>query len=106
MSIPQIIATVTLFGTPTLPQPSVHQVILVIVDRDTEEYPLNGIDDKDDQNIFYLEEAMAIPHGEEPAFDDFAAALASWVAFGGRELKFHKFKYSKIYALIEGGLAL
>ena len=106
MAIPQIIATVTLFKTPTLPQPSVHQVILVIVDN--EEYPLiiNGIDDKDDQNFFYLEEARAIPPGEEPAFDDFAAALASWVAFGGRELKFHKFKYSKIYALIEGGLAL
>jgi len=38
----------TFFGDLTLPQPPVHQVIL-----DNEEYPANGIADKDDRNFFF-----------------------------------------------------
>jgi hypothetical protein len=57
---PQNVATY--FGTPTLPQSSVHQVIL-----HNEEYPPNGLADKDDRNFFYLEEVMAIPPREESA---------------------------------------
>ncbi|KAF8556496.1 hypothetical protein OG21DRAFT_615014 [Imleria badia] len=72
---PQNVAT--FFGNPTLPQPSVHQVIL-----DNEEYPANGIVDKDDRKFFfYLEEAMAIPPGEESAVDDFTAHLLALLGY-------------------------
>ena len=75
--IPQNVAT--FFGTPTLPQPSVHQIIL-----DNEEYPPNGIADKNDRKFFfYLEEAMAISPGLESAVGDFTAHL---LALLGRAL--------------------
>jgi hypothetical protein len=72
---PQDVAT--FFGSPNLPEPSVHQVIL-----DNEEYPANGIDDKNDRNFFYyLEDAIAIPPGEESAVDDFAAHLLALLGY-------------------------
>ena len=64
------------FGNATLPQPSVHQVIL-----SNEEYPANGVVDKDDRNFFYLEEAMTIPPGEGSAVDDFAARLLALLGY-------------------------
>lgn len=74
---PQNVAT--FFGNPILPQPSVHQIIL-----DNEEYPANGINDTNDRNFFfYLEEAMAIPPGEESAVDDFAAHLLALLGYHG-----------------------
>ena len=49
---------------------------------DNEEYPPNGIADKDDRNFFfYLEEVMAIPPGEESAVDDFAAHLLALLSY-------------------------
>ena len=65
------------FGTPTLPQPSVHQIIL-----DNEEYPPNGIADRDDRKFFfYLEEAMAISPGLESAVGDFTAHLLALLGY-------------------------
>ncbi|KAH8993684.1 hypothetical protein EDB92DRAFT_1852742 [Lactarius akahatsu] len=62
---------ITFFGNPTLPQPSVHKVIL-----DNKKYPPDGIADKADRNFFfYLEAAMSIPPGGESAFGDFVAHL-------------------------------
>lgn len=67
----------TFFGTPTLPQSSVHQIIL-----DNKEYHPNGIADKNDRNFFfYLEEAMAISPGEKSAVDDFAAHLLALLGY-------------------------
>lgn len=65
------------FGNPTLPQPSVHQIIL-----DNEEYPPDGIANKDDRHFFfYMEEAMAIPPGEESAVGDFTARLLALLGY-------------------------
>ena len=62
---------------PFYPSHPVHQIIL-----DNEEYPANGIDDTNDPNFFlYLEEAMAIPPGEESAVDDFAAHLLALLGY-------------------------
>lgn len=67
----------TFFGNPILLQPSVHQVIL-----DNEMYPDGGIADKRDRLFFYyLEDAMAIPPGEESAVDDFSAHLLSMLQY-------------------------
>jgi hypothetical protein len=67
------------FGNPTLPQPAVHQVILI-----NEAYPPNGIADKDDRKFFfYLEEAMGVSTVplEESAVDDFAAHVLGLLGF-------------------------
>jgi hypothetical protein len=67
----------TFFGIPTLPQPSVHQVIL-----DNKEYPPDGINDKDDRKFFfYLKAALSIAPGEESAVDDFTAHLLSLLRY-------------------------
>ncbi|KAH9172547.1 hypothetical protein EDB89DRAFT_2166483, partial [Lactarius sanguifluus] len=61
----------TFFGEPTLPQPSVHQVIL-----DNKSYPPDGIADRGDRNFFfYLEAAMKISTADEPILDEFPACL-------------------------------
>jgi len=66
----------TFFGNPTLPQPSVHQIIL-----DNETFPTNEVVDKVDGHFFYhLEDAMATP-AEESAVDDFARRLLSLLGY-------------------------
>ncbi|KAH9012852.1 hypothetical protein EDB83DRAFT_2444615 [Lactarius deliciosus] len=67
----------TFFGNPSLPQPSVHKVIL-----DNKKYPPDGIADKPDRNFFfYLETAMSIPPGGESAFGDFVAHLLGLLGY-------------------------
>lgn len=67
----------TFFGNPILPQPPVHQVIL-----DNERYPVGGIEDTHDRMFFYyLDEAMAIPPGEESAVGDFSANLLTMLQY-------------------------
>jgi hypothetical protein len=53
---PQADDITTFFGIPTLPQPSVNQVIL-----NNEKYPSDGIADRDDQTFFFhLERVMEL----------------------------------------------
>jgi hypothetical protein len=61
----------TFFGNPDLPRLSVRQAILV-----NEDYPIDGLPDKDDRLFFDLMKcAMSTVFAEESAVDDFAAHL-------------------------------
>ncbi|KAH9058143.1 hypothetical protein EDB87DRAFT_1675450 [Lactarius vividus] len=61
----------TFFGNATLPQSSLHQVIL-----ENETCPTGGIADRGDRNFFYLEPAMRTPPAEGTV-EDLAAHLLS-----------------------------
>ncbi|KAH9012853.1 hypothetical protein EDB83DRAFT_323952 [Lactarius deliciosus] len=66
----------TFFGNPTLPQSSLHQVIL-----ENETYPPGGIADRGDRNFFfYLGPAMKIPPAEG-AVEEFAAHLLGLLGY-------------------------
>jgi hypothetical protein len=68
----------TFFGHPQLPQPSVHQAILI-----HEKYPIDGLPDKDDRIFYDLMKyaSLGISKKWESAVSDFTAHLCSMCGY-------------------------
>jgi hypothetical protein len=67
----------TFFGSQNLPQPSICQVILV-----NENYPINGLPDKEDRCFFNLmNHTMKINPGEELVVGDFTVHLFEMLSY-------------------------
>jgi hypothetical protein len=66
----------TFFGSPNLPQITVSAVIL-----DNLEEPTGTLQKSDMVFFAYMEDAMAIPAGEESSVDDFAAFLLKMLSY-------------------------